>query len=281
VPANGTIGRRNVASVMLIGASTGALYPGMSTEDAVDRLAGIGFPILEVLLQTAGEYEAGFVHHLVGRVRYGGSRVHSVHTHTELHRLFDPYARRRAEGFDAFRRAIEAAALLGAGNLVWHGLTRADHQRGVGFDAFAEVLGQLAYEAADHGIEVCLENVAWCVVRDAESVTMVRGWGLPIGFTFDPFQAVDAGVGHGTVLRAMAGRLRNVHVSDAAPRGRRHLPPGEGEIDWPALLRLIRGAGYDGPLMIEGACDGDLDRLIRSRELLIAAGPTGGDSNLT
>lgn len=253
---------------MLIGASTGALYPGTPTEDAVERLAGLGFPALEVLLQTAGEYRPEFVAGLVRREADSGVRVHSVHTLTGIHPLFDPYARRRREGLDAFRLAIDAAAALGARYLVWHGLTLADHQRGVSLDAFAETLSLVAGEAALTGVTVCLENVAWCVVRDAPSVGVVRGWGLPVAFTFDPFQCTDAGADSAEVIRAMGDRLVNVHVSDHAPGGRRHLPPGEGRIDWPGLVGLLRESGYSGPLMIEGNCDGDLDRLVRSRDLL-------------
>ena len=268
---------------MLIGASTGALYPGTPTEDAVERLAAIGFSTLEILLQTTGEYEGRFVRDLARRARDAGVRVHAVHTSTELHRLFDPYARRRQEGFDAFRRAIDAAAALGAGCLIWHGLTRTEHQHGIALAAFAEVLGRVANEAAERGVAVCVENVAWCVVRDAASVAMVREWDLPVGFTFDPFQAVDAGVSHAVVLGAMAGRLRDVHVSDHAPGGRRHLPPGEGDIDWPALVRLLDDVDYDGPLIIEGACQGDLPRLTRSRDLLagLVASLASGEADLT
>lgn len=253
---------------MLIGASTGTLYPHQLTEDAVETLARMGFPAAEVVLQTAGEYEAGFVRALECRARAAGTSVTSVHTLTGLHPLFDPYPRRRDEGRAALQRAIEAAATLGARTLIWHGPTLRDLPEGVASGQFREVLADVAAAAAEAGVTLTLENVSWCVVRDAERVQAVRAWGLPVGFTFDPFQAAEAGVDAVDLIDAMGDALVNVHLSDHAPGGRRHLPVGEGVIPWRAILGRVRAAGYTGPLILEGNCDGDLSRLERSRQVL-------------
>ncbi|HET9015670.1 MAG TPA: sugar phosphate isomerase/epimerase family protein [Thermomicrobiaceae bacterium] len=268
---------------MQIGASTGALYPTTTTDEAVDVLASLDFPVLEVILQTLGEYQPAFAGTLSRRARDAGVRLHSVHTYTQLHPLFDPYPRRRAEGMDAFRLAIEAAATLGARCVVWHGLTVRDRQRGATLEAFADTLHRVADEADRRGVVVCLENVAWCAVRDPESVTMARAREPRLGFTYDPFQAIDAEASQPAILEAMAGRLLNVHVSDHAPGGPRHLPPGEGVIDWRALVAQLRAIGYGGPLVIEGACDGDLSRLVRARALLagLVAGPPVDEAHTT
>lgn len=253
---------------MLIGASTGTLYPHQHTEDAVETLARLGFPAIEVVLQTAGEYEPGFVRALAARAHAGGTAVTSVHTFTALHLLFDPYPRRRAEGRRALLRAIDAAATLGARVLIWHGPTRRDLPEGVASERLRAVLADLGDVAAAAGVTLSLENVSWCLVRDAESVQVVRGWGLPVGFTFDPFQAAEAGVDGGELLDAMRGALVNVHLSDHAPGGRRHLPVGEGTIAWRNLLTWLRAIGYTGPLILEGNCEGDVSRLLRSRQVV-------------
>ncbi len=255
---------------MRIGASTGALYPKWLTEDAVDALAGLGFPVVEVVLQTAGEYEAAYAGALARRARGAGVAVHAVHSFTQLHPLFDPYPRRRAEGRAALLRGIEAAATLGARCLVWHGLTLRDQRAGVGWEAFREELADLCAVARPAGVTLALENVSWCAVRDAEAARRVRAWGLPLGFAFDPFQAAEAGADAAGLLQVMAGALVDVHLSDHAAGGPRHLLPGEGDLDWPALLAGVRATGYDGPLMIEGPCAGRLDRLVRSRDFLEA-----------
>ena len=38
----------------------------------------------------------------------------------------------------------------------------------------------------------------------------------------------------------MDGRLVTVHLADYAPGSPRHLPPGEGALDWPVILRALQ-----------------------------------------
>lgn len=253
---------------MEIGASTGALYPRFLTEQAVEALARLGFRVVEVMLQTAGEYEPAFARAVAARARVAGLEVRSVHTQTQLHPVFATYRRRRDEAIAAFDRVIDAAATLGARYLVWHGLTLRDLQSGVAWEAFRTALADLAGRCAGSGVTLTIENVSWCAVRDAQGVATVRGWRLPVGFTLDPFQAVEAGAEPDGLIGAMGDALVNVHVSDHAPGGRRHLPLGEGEIDWGRILSRLRESGYAGPLVLEMACEGDLGVLTESRERL-------------
>ncbi len=80
-----------------------------------------------------------------------------------------------------------------------------------------------------------------------------------VGFAFDPFQAAEAGANPFMILAAMEGRIADVHISDhkEGDPASRHLPPGDGDLPWPALVRAIANNGYDGPLIAEGALGGD------------------------
>jgi sugar phosphate isomerase/epimerase len=69
----------------------------------------------------------------------------------------------------------------------------------------------------------------------------------------------------------MGDGLTNVHVSDFAP-GQRHLPVGDGTLDWGALLAAIRATGYGGPLMLE-APQSEADSFIHQRARLAALVP--------
>lgn len=262
---------------MRIGASTGALYPQYLTEDAVEALARLGFPTIEVMLQTAGEYQPDFARLLAARASDRGVEVYSVHAFSSLHPLFDRYARRRQEGLDQFRRAVDLAVKVGAVCLVWHGLTQRDVEAGSGVAALRDVLPRLVEIAAEAGLRLSIENVSWCWAREAAQFLEMREWDVPLGFTFDPFQAAEAKTNVADLLGAMGDRLVNVHASDrAASGGKRHLPIGAGTINWPQVLRLLARAEYNGPLMLECACDGDLDRLARSRDILAALLPGPG-----
>lgn len=48
-----------------------------------------------------------------------------------------------------------------------------------------------------------------------------------------------------------AARIANVHVEDIRGRTHEHLPFGEGEIDFPPVLRALAGTGYRGLVTVE------------------------------
>ena len=54
------------------------------------------------------------------------------------------------------------------------------------------------------------------------------------------------------LVRVVLARLKENGQLDDARRGvHEHLPPGQGEIDFPAVFRELRRLNYDGPLALE------------------------------
>jgi sugar phosphate isomerase/epimerase/predicted metal-dependent hydrolase len=258
-----------------LGLSSGALFP-MPTEDVPDAAAGLGLFDLEIMLQTPGEYGASFIRELAARSRAAGCRVHAVHLWQELHPLLSPYARRVREGRTLFARAIEGTQELGGKVVVWHGprrteLTSADDQA-----RFIDAVAEQGSACAAAGLRLAIENVSWCGLASVRDVLAFTGSvkefdprAERIGFAFDPFQADEAGANPFMVLAAMENRVFDVHLSDRREDepGNRHLPPGEGDLPWPALLRAIAGA-YAGPLMLEGVVGDDMGRIDATRRYL-------------
>ena len=271
-----------------LGLSTGALYPDVVTEEAPALAAAHGFADLEIMLQTAGEYAPGLQRRLAATCRAAGCRVHAVHVWQELHPLLSPYRRRAAEGLALFDRAIAGAAALGARAIVWHGPKRAEVATPAAWERFLEATAERAAACAAAGLALGLENVSWCALASVRDVTAFAAR-LPelappahLGFVFDPFQAAEAGANPFMLLAAMGDRVVDVHLSDRrdGDPAARHLPPGDGDLPWPALLRAVAGV-YAGPLMVEGIVGGDLARLDIVREridpLLRAATRVGAD----
>ena len=273
--------------MLRIGLSSGAFFPEVSTEDVPAAGARLGLPDLELLLQTAGEYDPAFVRMLKANVVAAGCRVHALHSFQQLHPVVSPYRRRREEAVGLFRRGIEAAAELGARVIVWHGLTRQEAKGAESWESFLGAAAELAGYCAEAGVTLAVENVSWCVLSSVRDVmafaARIPELGPPgsIGFAFDPFQAAEAGANPFMLLAAMEGALVDVHLSDRSehdPAGR-HLPPGDGDLPWPALIRAVAAAGYDGPMMIESVFrDSEaLDRVRARLEPLIAAVARDGD----
>ncbi len=258
-----------------LGLSSGALYP-TPTEDVPHLAARAGLFDLEIMLQTPGEYSVSFMRELAARCRGAGCRVHSVHLWQALHPLLSPYMRRAREGRALFARAVDGASELGAKVIVWHGPDRAEVAAPVDQARFLDVVAERGEACGAAGLRLAIENVSWCAVatvRDVMSFTASVAEVDPraerIGFTFDPFQAREAEANPFMVLAAMEDRVFNVHLSDFRDDdpASRHLPPGEGDLPWPAILRAIAGV-YAGPLMLEGVVGDDLGRIEATRRYL-------------
>lgn len=263
-----------IATEIGLGLSSGALYP-LPTEDVPAVAAEHGFFELELMLQTPGEYQASFARLLAERCREAGCRVRSIHLWHDAHRLFSAYPRRTQEGIDLFDRGIEVAVTLEAPLLVWHGADRRDVASEAGWQRFIEVVAERGAACAAAGRRLTIENVSWCALASVRDVTAAAAAldevdpDRTIGFTFDAFQAAEAGANPFMLLSAMGDRVANVHLSDrrqAVPDAR-HLPPGEGDLPWPAIMRAV-STRYRGPLMLEGVVGNDHERLDRSRRTL-------------
>ncbi|MFL5760886.1 MAG: DUF309 domain-containing protein [Thermomicrobiales bacterium] len=252
----------------------------------------MGVADLEYLLQTPGEYAPRFVRDAKKIAHDCGCRVHAVHSYQELVPVLSPYARRAEEARAMFSRMIAATAEIGAKVLVWHGPRRQELATLDDWERFIAITAALAAECAAARVTLALENVSWAALATVREVAAFAArlpeLGLPdaVGFVFDPFQAAEAGANPFMILQAMDDRVVDVHLSDyhgGGPSGyppQRHLPPGDGELPWPALLRAIAGV-YRGPLMVEGTFAGDQAAMIRVydrfTEMIRAINPPGGE----
>jgi len=238
-----------------IGISSGALYPNTLTEDVSAIAASWGVLDLELMLQTPGEYDAGFMATVERNARAAGCQVNSLHTGL-LHPVSSPYPRRIDEGRALFLKSVEAAHRLGAHAIVWHGATRGEMKDPATWDRFLALASEFAQACAEAGLALAIENVSWCVLSSVRDVTAFAAR-IPdlapagsLGFAFDPFQASESAANLFMMLAAMQDHVVDVHLSDFRA-GARHLPPGKGELPWSALLRAIANSGYCGPMSIE------------------------------
>ncbi len=252
---------------MTVGLSTAALYPAHLTEDALAIAAQLGFRVVEVFLQAEEEYTLAFGAEIDRRRRDLGLRVHSIHLFASYFDLWSSYPRMVRETRDRFQRLLETAARLDARAFTWHGLRYGLNSPFL-VNAFFESAAWAGEQAQAAGITLCIENVSWCYLRTPEQVTAIRQAGLPVGFTFDSFQAAESQTDPAALVHVMDSRLTTVHLADYAPSGPRHLPPGDGTLDWPAILRALKDVGYRGPLILEPAQVKDPAVFLRARDFV-------------
>ena len=108
---------------MRLGISTACFYP-QPLEETIDRIASLGFSVIEIFFNTESEYDPSFLDTLKRLTDRNGIEIISIHPYTSLMEgmlLFSNYARRTEDGLTQYRKYMRAAARLGARYLTFHG----------------------------------------------------------------------------------------------------------------------------------------------------------------
>jgi sugar phosphate isomerase/epimerase len=178
-------------------------------------------------------------------------------------------AAERAAMVELIRSRLRDAASVGAGRLIVvpvFGAARlavADPEPAE-LTLLSILLGELVEEAAAERVEIVLEPLnrqeTHLLRSPAVGAEIARGVGSPwVGTMLDTYHADREGLDVVAELSAAGDRLRLVHLSD-----RKRRLPGEGGIDFAAVLRALAALGYDGYLGFECRGTFDVDRLRRS-----------------
>jgi sugar phosphate isomerase/epimerase len=258
-----------------IGIDFGAKLP---IEQALDWAQHNGVRYLDVRLGDTGNEFAGFDATRIAAVR---AALERTGLHLGLHTLSAvnmaetaPYL---TEAVDAYLRAyIDLAGPLGAGWIVVHAGYHFtdDYQRRM--EAGLQRLQRLGDYAAAKGVRLLLENMN-PEPRDAEvrylasdveecRASFARLDPEHIGWSFTVNHAHMLPVGIAGFFNAFGpARMAEVRVADNRGGKEEHLKPGEGNIDFPAMFRLIEGSGYRGHYML---AFGTLDDMHGGRDLL-------------
>jgi len=160
--------------------------------------------------------------------------------------------------------ALEAADRVGARQMVLHSPFDLWYQNNIhSFPDYAEkkraciheVLGPVVRRGEELGITLVLENIQ--DVRPETRRALADSFG-------SRSIAVSIDTGHAQLARRMSGappvadfvvdagaQLAHVHLQDVDGHADRHWPPGEGEVEWPAVFRALADCGGAPHLVLE------------------------------
>lgn len=234
---------------MQIGISSACLYPSY-TEKAVQSLLETGVKTLEVFFNTASELEQSYLREMRAMVDAYGAQIVSVHPYTsgmEGLLFFTDYKRRFTDGAHLYKSYFEAATILGAEKVVFHGGYK---EQKVTMQHYIERYVVLDEIARAMGCRLCHENVERSMSRSPALFEALRAALPQADFVLDVKQAVRAGVDPFAMLDAMGDRVAHVHLSDNAPDGN-CLPPGQGTMDLAAFFTQLMAGGFNGTMVIE------------------------------
>jgi len=193
------------------------------------------------------EFLAGRIHDAPDQARSAGLHVENLHVpFEECNDLWlgpsrrDAFARRHCLWVDdAHRHGIETVVMH-----VSH-TAAGPNPTSEGLAVFETV----ARHALQAGVTLAVENTR----RDDILHAVLDACPLEsVAFCYDSSHDQLWGQPRGSTLARWGHRLRQTHFSDVldADTGDRHLLPGGGDIDWPALARRFP-ADYRGALMLE------------------------------
>jgi L-ribulose-5-phosphate 3-epimerase len=205
--------------------------------------------------------------------------------------LLDPAAKHeptllsagRRQRIEFYRYAIDCAAALQSDCVsLWSGVLHESNSVGTGPFFGGKTLS--ANRRRAENMDLSPSAVEQAVDRLAEGLGEVldyaAGQGVAIGFEPEPGMLIDSmrafeellpridrpnlrltlDIGHlqcqgetpiADVIRRWAPRLANVHIEDMRTGRHEHLMFGEGEIDFPPVLRALAEVGYTGGLYVE------------------------------
>jgi len=124
-------------------------------------------------------------------------------------------------------------------------------EAGVGVEEGARRLQQAAKAAAGMGRTLCVETHVGRLTETPDGALSLLEKVPGLGLTLDPSHYVSKGVKE-TEWQALYPRVKQVHIRDAG--GPEHLLQtrmGQGEMPFEAVVKGLKGSGYEGALVIE------------------------------
>ncbi len=247
-------------------------------EDAITWAARNGVRHIDIQLDTAANAVNTFDDARCARIR-AALEQHGVDL--ALHTLsavnvaeYSPYV---GDGVEAYLRSyVEVAPKLGAQWIVVHAGYHFGSDRALRMQSGKDRLKRIVAHAEKHKLLILLENLnkepddaevhylahtleEWQYYWDIDSPA------FKLSFTANHAHLVPEGV-EGFVAALDFARVGEVRLADCFRNGREeHLLPGQGDLDFAAMFRLIEGKGFRGTYT---NAFGTLDDMLAARGIL-------------
>ncbi len=246
-------------------------YLHHSVEEAIRRVAAAGYQGIELLADVPHAWPVNLLQErkqsILNCLEQNGLRISNVNGFmmnavADLRQPYwhpswiEPDPNYRALRREHTKRALRLAKELGATSIQtepggplapgqsWQQAARIFYDE---FMPCVEVAEQL-------GVSLLIEPEPGLLIERFEQyLDFVRLVGSPlVGLNFDIGHAFCVGEDPAVWIPTMASQTRHYHLEDiAASRVHAHLIPGQGVIDFEAVLRAIHATGYDGWITVE------------------------------
>ena len=255
---------------MRLAFSTNA-YRRFPFDEAAARIASLGYDGLELMADVPHAWPAGLLEGPKRAIREAMERnslafsnvnafmMNAINDHRQpfWHPSFiEPDAGYRRVRIDHTRRALSLCAELGAPHITTEpgGPLAPGQTRAEAIDLFVEALKPLAEHAHDLGVLLLIEPEPELLIETTDQYLEVfeRVAAPSLGLNFDVGHAYCVSEDIPRSIARLAPHVRHYHLEDiAGTREHHHLVPGQGAIDFAAVIDAIRATGYDDWLTVE------------------------------
>ncbi|MDP9984645.1 inosose dehydratase [Pseudarthrobacter oxydans] len=216
-----------------------------SMETAVRDIAAAGYEGTEMFDGNLVEY-ADRPEELRGLLSESGVKLVSVYSGANF-----IFADVLPEELHRINRAAELAATFGAERLVvGGGARRAAGTTDEDYTLLARGLDQVTDIAERFGLTASYHPHLSTIVESPSELERLMD-STRIGFCPDTAHLAAGGGDPAAVIRKYPDRIRHVHLKDFRADPFQFLPLGEGDLDFPDIIRAVKESGYDSWLMVE------------------------------
>lgn len=236
---------------MEIGISTASFFNKKTTEDAVKYLYDNGVRSAEVFLTSPCEYEEEFVRKV--KQLSGSMIIHSVHTAGVQYepQLFSRNERVRADAEKVFVKTLNAAKILDAKFLTFHGIVKMrKNANPVNMKTLSKRFNELCDVASGYNVKIALENVHYTVTPSPYEFKQLLAECPDLFTTLDVKQAIYAGYDATDYIDVMVNRLATVHLCDLTLDNQPCMPP-KGSYNFKHLFDKLKENGITAPAFLE------------------------------
>lgn len=236
---------------MKAGISTATFFNRIYNEYAFDQLRELGCDLTEVFFTTYSEYEEDFVNLLAQRK--GGIQVHSVHAlGTQFEpELFNVSPRVRADAEKIFRKVCQAARILGAKYITFHGQYVMKKKKYViDYERLGTRINELIDIAKSYGVYLSYENVHYAFFNNPSFFIELKKYCPDLKGTLDIKQAIQGGADPYEMLDAIGDRLSTIHICDVKENNETAII-GKGFFDFEKFINVLKQKNIQAPIILE------------------------------
>jgi sugar phosphate isomerase/epimerase len=246
-------------------------YLNFSFDDAVTRLAKIGYPAVEIMADVPHAWPAYLLAEQKQAIRDALKRnnlkisninsfmMHAVNDPRQKYwhpSWIEPDRHYRQIRIDHTKRALTLAKELGAACITTEpgGPVEPGASWQSALTLFVEMIKPVAEHAEKEGVLLLVEPEPGLLIETCEQFAefMSHIDSPAVGMNYDIGHAYCVKDDPATTIPQVAKYIRHFHLEDiAATRVHAHLIPGEGAIDFASALRALNSIGYNGWVTIE------------------------------